>query len=73
MQEWKSDFQLLKRASEEEITNVLGRPHKIELYERGQKFFYYHLDCNDKNEPEKILKIRITALGVTNEVLILSL
>ncbi|MCV9386154.1 hypothetical protein [Reichenbachiella ulvae] len=56
--------------TEEELNEVLGRPEQTLLYERGQKFYEYKINCEEK-EVEKYLRVRINALGYVNEVLLL--
>ena len=63
----------IKGENEEEVVAALGKPSRIELYERGQKFFFFDVNCDSTNKPNYLLKIRINALGLANEILVLNL
>ncbi len=59
---------------EMQIVNLLGRPDGNELYERNQKFYYYHLtpssSCPTPDSVDLQMEIRFTAMGIVNEVVI---
>ena len=65
---------LLSR-TQNDIKDFLGSPDEHELYERTRKFFYYYLESSDKcdetdtNLP-RILQIRFSARGISNEVFV---
>lgn len=65
----KSEFKLLRNLDEGELVKILGKPDETHLYRRGQKFFHYHLYF-DNEEMNTDLKIRFSALGLVNELLI---
>lgn len=50
--------------NQNEIDKLLGAADRHELYERNQKFFYYRLDCINKQE----LSVRFDALGRVKEI-----
>ncbi len=59
-----------------EITKLLGKPDRIEIYTRGQRFFIYFIEsgpsCSNKKLEKypKSLFIRFSALNRANEVFI---
>jgi hypothetical protein len=59
---------------ETQIVNLLGRPDGNELYERNQKFYFYHLTasptCASSDSVSLQLELRFTAMGIVNEVVI---
>ncbi len=61
---------LLMYQDESDLLEQLGRPNKTELYERGQKFLHYNI-CPSSNQMISI-KIRISPLGQSSEVLFVS-
>ncbi len=66
----------LKGYNQIEITKLLGKPDKIEIYKRGQRFFIYFLEKGPSCSNEKLEKypkslfIRFSALNSANEVFI---
>jgi len=71
----KSNATTLLSRTQHEIKDFLGSPDEHELYERTRKFFYYYLEpsakCSDSlNIKPKILQIRFSAMGISNEVFI---
>jgi len=75
-----NNFNLIKEElyelSEVEIRSVLGKPDKVELYKRKQKFYYYFIEngtqCS-KTEAEEIsegrsIMVRFSALNAVNEI-----
>lgn len=66
----------LKGYNQIEITKLLGKPDKIEIYKRGQRFFIYFLEKGPSCSNEKLTKypkslfIRFSALNNANEVFI---
>lgn len=71
----KANSDLLLSRTQNEIKDYLGAPDEHELYERTRKFFYYYLEssnkCSDGEETlPRILQIRFSAMGISNEVFI---
>ncbi len=66
----------LKGYNQIEITKLLGKPDKIEIYKRGQRFFIYFIEKGPSCSNEKLTKypkslfIRFSALNNANEVFI---
>lgn len=65
---------LLSR-TQNDIKDFLGSPDEHELYERTRKFFYYYLETSVKCDENgtslpRILQIRFSAMGISNEVFI---
>ena len=66
----------LKGLSQQEMSELLGKPDRQELYARGQKFFIYHLspapDCQEPspNQEYEVLYIRFSALNEANEIFV---
>ena len=61
----------LKRFYERDITYILGRPDKQELYNRGQKIFIYYVPSANKCSSQKktiTLEIKFNSVGLTNEI-----
>lgn len=59
--------------NELQITTLLGKPDQHELYERGQKFYYYFIDdapscAPGKDSAAQKLVIRFNAMGLAKEV-----
>ncbi len=50
--------------NQNEVKALLGSAGRHELFERGQKFFYYQLDCDRTKE----LSIRFDAMGRVKEL-----
>ncbi len=66
---------LLLERTQNEIQQLLGQPDEHELHERTRKFFYYYLEpsnkCNeDIKDSGRILQIRFSAMGISNEIFI---
>lgn len=62
-----SQKEQLKGLSENQVSQILGKPDQHELYERSQKFFIYHLEAgnncsNFSGEYFKALYIRFNSL-----------
>ena len=59
---------------EVQIVELLGRPDENELYQRNQKFYFYHLSpgktCESSNVESKVLEIRFNAMGLAKEIFI---
>lgn len=59
---------------ETQIVTLLGRPDNNELYERNQKFYYYHINpapaCANADSVQLQLEIRFNALGYSKEIYI---
>lgn len=57
---------------ETQIVSLLGRPDNNELYERNQKFYYYHITpaptCSTPDSVRVLLEIRFNALGYSKEI-----
>lgn len=66
----------LKGLSEDEISSLLGKPDRNELYKRNQKFFIYDIkgskscEAQDPTTTYTYLSIRFNATGLAKEVLI---
>jgi outer membrane protein assembly factor BamE (lipoprotein component of BamABCDE complex) len=66
----------LKGKSRLQILALLGKPDAQELYERGQRFYYYFWDkgvqCIGKNDLKstKFIKLRISAIGRVTEIIV---
>ena len=65
----------LKGLSEDEISSLLGKPDRNELYKRNQKFFIYSITPHNCSEvadslPRTYLSIRFNATGLAKEVVI---
>lgn len=64
----------LKRLSEMDLVELLGRPDENELLDRNQKFFIYFLEpgppCDVPTAHAKKLILRINAMGLAKETLI---
>ena len=69
---WQKDK--LLGLKEVQIVALLGRPDENELYQRNQKFYFYHLSpgktCEGSNNKSKVLEIRFNAMGLAKEVFI---
>ena len=62
----------LNGMKESRIKNILGKPDKTELYERGQRFFIYDITpdptCEENYQGKEIdLILRLNALGIVSE------
>lgn len=64
----------LKKLSEMDLFELLGRPDENQLLERNQKFFTYYLEpgpgCDNPKEDAKKLILRLNAMGLAKEVTI---
>ncbi|MGL1885927.1 MAG: hypothetical protein OCD76_05375 [Reichenbachiella sp.] len=58
-------------SNEKTINAILGKPNETLLYERGQKFYLYYINCNNNDSLTQVLRMRFNALGYVNETLIL--
>ncbi len=58
--------------AEERIRNTLGKPDRVELYERSQKFYVYYLEpgpgCTIHENNPQMLMIRFSAVGLSDEI-----
>jgi hypothetical protein len=74
IQSIKDQKDKLLSLKEMQVVNLLGRPDGNELYERNQKFYYYHLtpsaSCPSPDSVGLQMEIRFTAMGIVNEVVI---
>jgi len=75
IQSIKNQQNLLLERTQNEIQELLGQPDEHELYERTRKYFYYYLEpskyCVDSIDyPTRILQIRFSAMGISNEVFV---
>ncbi|NJN41312.1 MAG: hypothetical protein HC811_02795 [Flammeovirgaceae bacterium] len=55
---------------------LLGKPDKIQLYQRNQKFFIYTMsssECGSQQTPFNGLVVRFSAMGRSQEITIESL
>jgi hypothetical protein len=70
----KDQVDRLKRRSEMDIVQLLGRPDETELYKRNQKFYTYFLAgspaCNNGDTVASKLVIRFNAMGLAKEVVL---
>ncbi len=61
----------LKKLSEMELVELLGRPDESQLLPRNQKFFRYYMNlgprCEKHTSRPKVLILRINAMGLTKE------
>lgn len=66
----------LKGLNQNELTELLGKPERHELYKRSQKFFYYQISpgesCNEPAPQDIYLSIRFNATGLAKEVIIMN-
>jgi len=63
--------------SQEEVSNLLGKPDRHELYNRNQKFFIYYLqapNCLNVVSIEKFkhLSLRFNSLGKLSEMVVVN-
>ncbi len=74
LKEFQSIEQELQGMSELETRKLLGKPDKVELYERSQKFYIYYIEpgsqCENSFEANegKHYYIRFNSLNQVNEV-----
>lgn len=58
--------------NESQIIRLLGRPDKIQLYQRNQKFFLYIIqpdsNCVQSALDQKAMRIRFSAVGRSQEI-----
>jgi len=66
----------LRGLSQTELTKLLGKPDRHELYKRSQKLFYYQISpgkaCSADTEENVYLSIRFNAMGLSKEVIIMN-
>ncbi|MTI22725.1 hypothetical protein E1176_16960 [Fulvivirga sp. RKSG066] len=66
----------LKGLNQNDITALIGKPDRHELYKRSQKFFYYqispHSSCESGDDENIYLSIRFNATGLAKEVQIMN-
>lgn len=56
--------------NESQLKSLLGAPNQINLYNRGQKFFVYYVECHDPSSSStKSIRIRFSAIGFASEVI----
>ena len=65
-----TNFSEIKGSSQNEISLLLGKPERHELFERTQKFFFYQLTCPDSAGRTQQLRLRFDALGSLREGLV---
>ena len=75
IQSLKDSKEILKKSRQDQILEALGKPDKIEIYRKGQKFYIYYYEsgkqCNAQKETfGKTIAIRFDAIGRVNEVII---
>jgi len=74
VQDFEKVEALLLGKSELDIRKMLGRPDRVELIERSQKFYMYFLEagsqCDEKkfDTDGKYMYIRFTSLNEVNEI-----
>ena len=70
----KTEKDKLLTLDEIQLTKVLGKPDRNELFKRNQKFYYYFLEpapeCNLANPKPLKLVVRFNAMGLAKEVVI---
>ncbi|MCS7004124.1 MAG: hypothetical protein NZM38_02225 [Cytophagales bacterium] len=59
--------------SEKQLLDILGKPDKIELAQRNQRFFYYFVEkgsqCDSSfSRPGRHVVIRINSIEIVNEI-----
>jgi|SRR5690349_18872144 len=68
----KDQLGKLKKRSEMDIVELMGRPDETELYKRNQKFYTYFFDggpeCANRDSTSTRLVIRFNAMGLAKEV-----
>ncbi|PIB35162.1 hypothetical protein BFP72_07000 [Reichenbachiella sp. 5M10] len=57
--------------TEEQTIDVLGAPNQTLLYERGQKFYEYKINCDLHKNINQYLRLRINSLGYVSEVVLI--
>lgn len=66
-----SEKEKLKKLSEMDLVQLLGRPDENELLTRNQKFFIYYLEpgpqCQSPVDHARQLVLRINAMSLTKE------
>ena len=60
----------LKGFNENQIMDVLGKPNKINLVDRNQKYYIYNISCPTQNIAYSTLSIRFNAVGLSYEALV---
>ncbi len=75
IQSIKTSKEILKKSRQDQILEALGKPDKIEIYRKGQKFYIYYYEtgkqCEEKKETfGRSISIRFDAIGRVNEVII---
>jgi len=66
------DYEQIKGINEMGLVKLLGKPNETELYDRGQKFYIYHVQCKSDTLLSKRLKIRFNALGLASEIVVIT-
>lgn len=66
-----TNFDSLGGKNQKEVIKHLGMPLRTQLYDRGQKFLFYGINCDSAGAYNKVLRIRINALSLANEMLII--
>ena len=65
------EFELIKGTNEIGFVKLFGKPNEIVLYDRGQKFYIYYVQCKSNTDLTKSLKIRFNALGLASEIVVI--
>jgi hypothetical protein len=60
----------LKGLNGDKIRSVLGKPNKINLAQRNQKYFIYNISCPTNLGEQSTLSVRFSAVGLSYEVLV---
>jgi len=71
-----SQKEKLLTLTEGQIMKLLGKPDKIQLYQRNQKFFMYSInsiECDESDRSLRELIIRFSAMGRSQEITIESI
>ncbi len=62
----------IKGLTESQVISILGRPNRIDLFKRGQKFFVYLVNnpncMADTTLPPMQVEIRFNSLDISSEV-----
>ena len=60
----------LKGLNGDQVTSVLGKPNKMNLADRNQKYFIYNISCPTSSDNTSTLSIRFNAVGLSYEVIV---
>jgi len=60
----------LKGLNGDQVISVLGKPNKMNLADRNQKYFVYSISCATDSADVSTLSIRFSAVGLSYEVIV---